>query len=754
LIKITVGTFDKPNIKKEKMQEPVCRSLPGKNNYRQICIYTALYAILFASLSHPQIPVNGFCRYNSHQIEPGYNSLYAVNYNNDSYTDLLIFNNQKKEISNLEGSSSGKFEKHLSYEFPFEITKIERLSDKKNKTLGYAFSSRKGMTAGIFKFSKKGKPELVRKIKFKSYPENICAADIDKDGKIELMVSGGSFEGLALLNDTSGMLRENYIDKKNCYTGAIFIDLTNDGTADIAAYNLMTNSLVFFYNDGKGNFRKERSFSFSEKIHSFKAFDLNLDSYQDLMFISGRAIYILYGDFRSSYERKIILPTKYIPDSFVIGDYNRDGWIDLAYLNREKSIIAALFAMGRFSFHNEMIMLRKPGISNLITFYSKFIRGIAVISEHGNIFTISRLSSIADDTEISIAGKPSVINYFDHENDGIYDLCFIDEFDNSLKIMVRNNAGIPSLFFSYPLFGFHSKITVDDISPGVKTFYCYKPGKRLIEKFKIDFSKNKLNREQIYSPGNLLDFKVASQDTGKYNVYILYEKNNNLGFSVYSKLDEFSFTEDFKNIAFNIFDAAISNINNIAFYYWKASEDSLTLTKKILPKKRRIINSGESADISQLITSKRINILQRVSRSNDYITTFIGDIYNRKREVCITFITQNTVSADTSKEDITIISSPGTLKIVKNRNLFVTSGNQIFFGEMRFNGPKKLFIYKPEEKKLNKLDFVEGGNRWIISSVADSVDINHYFIKNMSLRSYHLVFTDKESGCISIRKIG
>jgi hypothetical protein len=73
---------------------------------------------------------------------------------------------------------------------------------------------------------------------------------------------------------------------------------------------------------------------------------------------------------------------------------------------------------------------------------------------------------------------------------------------------------------------------------------------------------------------------------------------------------------------------------------------------------------------------------------------------------------------------------------------------------MIFNGSKNLFIYSPEEKKLNKLDFIESSGRCILSSVADSVDISYYFIKNMSMRNYHLVYTDEKSGCISIRKIG
>lgn len=735
------------------MQEKVCRNLRNKNLVL-IGIYTFLLIILFSSASNSQIPINGFCKYNSYQIKPEYSSLHAVNYNSDSYADLLLYNNQKKEITQLEGSSSGIFEKQLSYNVPYEINKVVRLSDKKNTTLGYAFTSRRGMSAGILKFLKNGKPLLSSKIKFKSYPENISAADIDKDNQPEFMVSGGSFEGLAVMHEKNGMLEETYIDKKNCYTGAIFIDLTNDGTPDIAAFNLISSSLEFFYNDGKGSFRRERSFNFPEKVHSFKVFDLNLDSYQDLMFISGRSIFIMYGDFRSSYEKRTVLETKYSPDSFVIGDYNRDGRIDLIYLSKSKSIISALFAVNKSKFYPEIILLRKPQISNLITYYSKFIRGIAAISENGFIYTISRLSSIADEIGISISGNPSVINYFDAGNDGIYDICFIDEFDNSLKLLVRNNAGIPSLLYSYTLFGFHSKILVDNVSESIKTFYCYKPGGRLIEKFKIDFMNNKLQRDEIYSPGNLIDFKAARRDTGKYSLYVLYEKSKVLGFSVFTKADEFIFTENFENIAFNISNAAISTTNNIAFFYWQVSKDSLMLTKKVLPRKRRIIDSKESADVKQLVTFKKINIIHPLQAANELITTFIGDIFNNKKEICISFISDLSGLTDTINENAAVIAAPKKLNILRNINFSVTDDTQIFFGEMTFNGSKNLFIYSPEEKKLNKLNFIENSGRYILSSVADSVDINYYFIKNMSMRNYHLVYTDKKSGCISIRKIG
>ncbi|HVO73102.1 MAG TPA: hypothetical protein VMT35_03700, partial [Ignavibacteriaceae bacterium] len=207
--------------------------------------------------------------------------------------------------------------------------------------------------------------------------------------------------------------------------------------------------------------------------------------------------------------------------------------------------------------------------------------------------------------------------------------------------------------------------------------------------------------------------------------------------------------------AFNVTNAAISNINNIAFYYWKSLKDSLVLIKKVLPGKRRIIDSKESADITQLITSKKIYIIQPLTSNNESITTFIGDIFNNKTEVCLSLITDISGQTDTNKESAVIISSPKILNIIRSKNLPVTADKQIFFGETKLNGPKNLFIYEPEERRLNRLDIAaEGAGRLIKTSVADSIDADYYFIKNMSMRNYHIVFTDKKSGCISIRKIG
>ncbi len=62
---------------------------------------------------------------------------------------------------------------------------------------------------------------------------------------------------------------------------------------------------------------------------------MNLDSYQDLIFSEGKKLKIFYGDFSSSYSKQVEINTDYFPNEFIVADFNRDGEIDLAYLNTD-----------------------------------------------------------------------------------------------------------------------------------------------------------------------------------------------------------------------------------------------------------------------------------------------------------------------------------------------------------------------------------------------------------------------------------
>jgi len=723
-----------------------------------LCRILLVVFLIPLSNTFPQIPINGFCKFNSYIVEPSYTKIFALNFNNDSYNDLILFNPALKTILSLTGDPNGNFSQKKVFELPIEISRLQTLFDSKHNVIGYAFTSRKGLTAGIMNFSKDGKASLLKKIKFQSYPENISVSDIDRDGEPEILISGSAFNGLSYLSQLKKEIKENKIVENESYKDAIFMELTNDGLKDIAAFNLFTNSLEFFHNK-KGEFRKVRSIEMNEKINSLKAFNINLDFYEDLLFSKGNSIIIMYGDFKSSYSETKTLLTKFFPDNFITGDFNKDGKIDIAYLNSSEGILSIFFGKNEKEFYPEIVYLRKKGLREIIPFYSKFINAISGINEEGELCTIRRVGAISDDISLSLGVEPGAITFFDNDNDGIVDISFIDNYDASLKIILRNNSGVPALLYSVPMFENHNEILVDNPataghsneSGSSRTFYCFSYGKKLIEKIKIDPDnyRDKIERNSFYTDGEIEDLRIGSVNIEEPKIYAAYSKKNNLGVNIFQYRELKYEKKNYPKITDNLMAANIELSPSLNIYYWKKQNNSASLfSTELNPDKM----GSQPKEIIKIDLPK-----------DYYLTTFAGDLFNKEKEIVMSFFEPNVhqTTTDSILENAFVVIASNQFLYIKpdkpgknpSDQIKVKDRNQLFFGETRFNGLKKLFFLDPEEKSIKRIGFIDGGKNFITTLIKDSVEIKRYFIKNMNFKNYHLVYTDVSSGCINIKKI-
>jgi hypothetical protein len=712
--------------------------MPG--NFKLLIIIFFIYPQIF-----PQIPINGFCKYNRYNTDSGYTKLLTLNFNHDSYTDLIFFNSQERKIVSLKGDSTEAFSAKRNFYFPVEISSLQPLYGRSGIS-GYAFSSRKNKRAGIYEFRKNGRPVLTKSISFDSYPENINTAEIN--GKNEILISGSAFDGLSLLSPKEKQLEEKKIISKTAFSHAVFAELNNDEFPDISAFEVITQSFVFFYNNGEGKFRKARTIPFQSKINSLYSFDLNLDSYEDLIFTRDNFITIMYGDFRSAYENTQNIQTNYQPDKIITRDFNKDGLIDIAYLNLKESIICLLFAKDEYNFYPEIIYLHKNGLKTIAPFYSKFIDGIIALSEDGNIYTITKLRPIFDELSITIGGHPSAISFFDSGNNSITDICFIDNFDKAFKFIIRDNRGIPGTFYSVPLSEAHTQILVDNSDPQIKNYFCYSINKRLIEIIKADFNDNQIKKTTLYSPGQIKDLKIKTENAGKFKIYIAFIKDSELSLGVYSVIDTTYSFSAYPVTSPNVYESSISMDNNIGLYFWQG-EDLLSLTaankveetgKYVLLAHKQFRNAREKSRIKIKFPLNNISS----------IVTFTGDLLSLDNDVNLSFISAQPTN-------YVVVATDTSITTIKDQELSddfrITDYNQLFFGETRFNGLKRLCLYLPDKKEVKKLQFVRNGKSAVITKITDSVYISSYFIKNMSTKDYHLVYTDPYENCITIKRI-
>jgi len=679
-------------------------------------------------------PINGFCQFKSLNVPKNFNSLFTLNYNNDSYSDIVLYNPGQKKIVSLTGTANGAFYKPVIHYIPYQISKIQNLNELNKNIKSYAFISRVNMRAGIYSFTSYGSAYLSSSIKFSSYPGNISSGDIDKNGNDELLISGSSFDGLSIIYRNGALLKKKDIVSNINFSNAILTDLNNDGYLDIAAFNILDNSLDFYYNNSKKEFRKVRSIKLDAPVHNLHSVDMNLDEYADLIYTKGKSINIIYGDFASSYSRSIEIDTKYYPDQIITGDFNRDGKIDIAYINKNTGICSVIFAKTDDTYYPEIIYHKRMGIENIIPFYSKFISGIALIDTGGFVYTLTNLPSLANNVSVSLGAMPSAIVSFDDGNNGINDICFIDNYNSSLNMVVRNNSGIPDLLYTYPLSESHSKIIVENQEPRAKTFFCYSPGRRLIEILKADFNHNTVDKISMYSPGDIEDLRIRRIDKNFDNIYISYTKGYDAGYCIMEYRDYRYSESNYPGLGTNVINSNVTTDNPPGIIYWQKTNFGASLIK--------ISPTGNSISSQKLYNFKVNNI--------NSIYSYTGDLLNIDRDITLSFINEN----DNIKS---FISDYKTTFLIKRNEMPLPASlsvpSQFYFGRTRPNGLKKLYVYDSRDNSIYRIDFIFGGKNFVMTKLIKAVDVDSFFIKSMSYRTLNVVYTDKSTNCINVKKL-
>lgn len=682
-----------------------------------------------------QIPINGFCKYSHQRIPAGYSSSFGLNFNNDTYADFILFNPASQKILSLEGQVGGKNLVNGEFNLPASISNIQTVFNIKREVLGYFYTSRLNREVGILNFNKIGKPVIEKKITLNTYPEHISSFT-NFAGKTDFLVCGSSFDGLAIFRFENNELKQNNVSQGNTYSTAVLIDISNDGYPDIAAFNLEKNLIEIFYNNGFNQYRFVRSITVKSEVKSLTKFDFSFDGYQDLIYSTENSIEIVYGDFASEYDRQVPVHTSLGVDEFIYGDFNKDGYFDFAYLNINSGTVSFIFGKSEKQFYPELPYLQRKGIKTILPFYSKFINGITAVNENGEFYSITNLNSFSEDVSILPAIKPSKINYFDKENDGIIDFSFIEEYTNTLNLIVRDPDGIPTTFYSYPISGEHNNILIADNYAQEKSFYFFSINKRLIEILDVNFENNKYTRNEIYSPGVIQDIKInKSKSDDKRSVVVLaYKKDQLLQLGFYEYRDFRYLFTTYPSFSVDAITANISFTNSEDLYYWMEEKDKYELYQYKISK--------DNSAPKKLIEISAENLKP--------MGTFSGDLLNKFSASSISLFSND-------KKNFAVVTSGDNANVLEDnfdlKDFRITDRNQLFFGEMRFNGLNYLYVYLPEKKSLKKISFIKDGTQILTTNIAFAEHLTSYFIKNLDSKRYHLVYTDQFDGCIKIKRL-
>ena len=174
--------------------------------------------------------------------------------------------------------------------------------------------------------------------------------------------------------------------------------------------------------------------------------------------------------------------------------------------------------------------------------------------------------------------------------------------------------------------------------------------------------------------------------------------------------------------------------NSRTLYFWQNNGDSLILYRALFS------NNFENPEIKYSIKTKKV----------DNILSLTGDFFANYKDAYFTIIHSSELNQALTLSGNTVFTLDRKEMIGQ---LEVLNINQFYVAPSNFKGLDKIFYYSGVDKDIKKIDLINKGKNIIISPVADAQYVGDYFIKNMNMRNFHLVFTNKEENCITIKQL-
>jgi uncharacterized repeat protein (TIGR01451 family) len=183
----------------------------------------------------------------------------------------------------------------------------------------------------------------------------VATADFNSDGRIDVAVSQGNGNQIALLlgqgDGTFGP--PTYITVGNNPSNVIAGDFNHDGRPDLAVAN-PSQSVSVLLNNGVGGFSSAVDYAVSGRPFIGPAVDLDGDGNLDLVVAdlapSATNIAVLFGNADGTFASAVALQSGPSPTFVVLGDFDHNGTIDIAVPNTGTNHISILKNNGNRSF--------------------------------------------------------------------------------------------------------------------------------------------------------------------------------------------------------------------------------------------------------------------------------------------------------------------------------------------------------------------------------------------------------------------
>ncbi len=281
------------------------------------------------------------------------NSIAVGDFNGDGNLDLVVANVYGGTVSIFLGDGKGNFAVASSPAAGANPSAVAVGDFNGDGKLDLAVANLSSGTVAILLGDGKGNFTLGSTAAAGGYSVSVTVGDFNGDGKLDLVVSNYSSNTVSiLLGDGTG----NFTLVSSPATGAnpalmAVGDFNGDGNLDLAVPNCGSDTVSILLGDGKGNFVLASSPAVSACPLSVAAGDFNGDDKLDLAVADeGGIASILLGDGMGNFTLASSPAAGLNPRFVAIGDFNADGNPDLVFADYTGSTVSILLGDGTGTF--------------------------------------------------------------------------------------------------------------------------------------------------------------------------------------------------------------------------------------------------------------------------------------------------------------------------------------------------------------------------------------------------------------------
>jgi FG-GAP-like repeat/Abnormal spindle-like microcephaly-assoc'd, ASPM-SPD-2-Hydin len=280
-------------------------------------------------------------------------------------------------------------------------------------------------------------------------PASVISADVNGDGKPDLVVANGKSNTISVLLGTGNgtFASQATFATGSAPYGVAAGDFNGDGKLDLAVANHSAGTVSILLGNGNGTFQNQMTYTAGTGAQSIAVGDFNRDGKLDLAVENGSGtISVLLGNGDGTFQAAVNYTTGAGPSWVVTSDFNGDGKLDLATANYTAGTASILLGNGdgTFQTHVDYTVGSEPLFIAAADFNGDAKPDLAVTNSGSN--TVSILLGNGDGTFQAAANyatgtEPFGVAVGDLNGDGIPDLAVGNETSSTVSVLLGNGNG-------------------------------------------------------------------------------------------------------------------------------------------------------------------------------------------------------------------------------------------------------------------------------------------------------------------------